>query len=356
MTVTPSNITIADLCQQYQDGLINVDRSYQRSISWPPAARSFLIDTILMGYPLPKLSLAQTTDLRTRRTIKNIVDGQQRTSAIVSFYKNELRISTRSSAYLGLTYNQLEDEDKQRFLSYAVSVDIFTGASDDDIREVFRRMNWYTAPLNSQEKRHAKYAGEFKQFISTMAHTYGPILLNAGTLGKQQVSRMADSAFFSECAYTYLKGIDHASDVKLEKLYDDMDSDFPQEGVTRGAFDAAFQRVSQFVEIYDSNISKSYNMYSLVTALMYIVGAPIGENEFPRHPLLGNEAIVENLVRLDDGFRAETARPELEPFVVACSKATNRKEPRRVRFQYFLVALTSGDFTTLYRSMQGNAH
>ena len=76
MRVTPSNFTIAEYCQQMEEKLIIVNHDYQRSDKvWPPAARSYLIETILLGFPIPKLALYQTTDLKTKRTKKEIVDA-----------------------------------------------------------------------------------------------------------------------------------------------------------------------------------------------------------------------------------------------------------------------------------------
>ena len=62
-------------CQQMREKSIIVNHDYQRSDKvWPPAARSYLIETILLGFPIPKLSLYQTTDLKTKKTKKNM-DG-----------------------------------------------------------------------------------------------------------------------------------------------------------------------------------------------------------------------------------------------------------------------------------------
>ncbi|RYD74154.1 MAG: DUF262 domain-containing protein, partial [Verrucomicrobiaceae bacterium] len=155
MTTKATSMTIAELHDQFTNGTIYVDHDYQRSLAWPVAAQSFLIDTILCGYPLPGLCLSQTTNLKTRQTKKAIVDGQQRTLAIVTFIDNKFRVTTKASKYVGKNFEQLDEEDQQNFLAYALNVDLFTNATDDDVREVFRRMNWYTAPANDQEKRHS---------------------------------------------------------------------------------------------------------------------------------------------------------------------------------------------------------
>jgi hypothetical protein len=64
----------------------SVNRNYQRSDQvWPAIAKSYLIETILLGYPVPKLSLYQVLDLKSRKTSKEIVDGQQRSVTIEAY-------------------------------------------------------------------------------------------------------------------------------------------------------------------------------------------------------------------------------------------------------------------------------
>jgi hypothetical protein len=67
INVVHTSYSVADYCQGMRRKEIIVNREYQRSDEvWPPAARSFLIETILLGYPIPKLSLYQIVDLRSR--------------------------------------------------------------------------------------------------------------------------------------------------------------------------------------------------------------------------------------------------------------------------------------------------
>ena len=82
MFTVQSPMTVADYCAGLDRGELQVNQLYQRSDKvWPPAARSFLIETIILGYPLPKIFLFQKTDLKSKKTVKEIVDGQQRTRA-----------------------------------------------------------------------------------------------------------------------------------------------------------------------------------------------------------------------------------------------------------------------------------
>jgi hypothetical protein len=83
ITTQPTNMTIAEYCASMDRKEVIVNKNYQRSDQvWPHAARSFLIESILLGFPIPKIYLHSKTDLKTRKTIKEIVDGQQRSRAI----------------------------------------------------------------------------------------------------------------------------------------------------------------------------------------------------------------------------------------------------------------------------------
>src|SRR5207244_11252645 len=94
MQVTVTTFTVAEYCAQMQATTIIVNRDYQRTETvWPPPARTFLIDTILNGYPMPKISLRQITDRERKHTTKEIVDGQQRSRAIFDFWSDKLRIT-----------------------------------------------------------------------------------------------------------------------------------------------------------------------------------------------------------------------------------------------------------------------
>lgn len=56
--------------------ILNPD--FQRGSVWTPAARSYLIDTILRELPIPKIYLRTNLDISTKESIREVVDGQQR--------------------------------------------------------------------------------------------------------------------------------------------------------------------------------------------------------------------------------------------------------------------------------------
>ena len=133
------NMTIADYCEAFDRNQVRIDRTYQRSSDvWPQAARSYLIETILKGFPVPKLALHQKTDLKSKATIKFVVDGQQRSAAILAFYNNELRLSRalELAAAAGKRYGELPEELQEDFLTYVLYFDQFEGSGDEDVMSV----------------------------------------------------------------------------------------------------------------------------------------------------------------------------------------------------------------------------
>src|SRR5438034_1088978 len=106
-------MTVADYCAAMDRKEISPNNEYQRSDKvWPPSARSFLVETILLGFPIPKIFLFQKTDLKSKKTIKEVVDGQQRSKTIHDFFHNKLVLSKRSEieSARGKTYDQLSDD------------------------------------------------------------------------------------------------------------------------------------------------------------------------------------------------------------------------------------------------------
>ncbi len=325
---------------------IIVNRDYQRTNKvWPTAARSYLIDTLLHGFPMPKMSLRQVTDVRTRRTYKEIVDGQQRSQVILDFYSNKLRISGRDHRGTGSRYSELDEENQNRFLSYPLSVDLYVGATDAEIREVFRRINSYTVPLNPQEKRHAVWQGCFKWFVATNSSTYAQCLKEMGVFSESQLSRMSDSVLISEFCMSLAVSVFSASDTKLEEFYKSNDLDYPASAETQRRIDAVFGAILGWPELHRGPLMRSYNFLTLALAVTHIQNPCDKLQElFPiRTPALLDERSLLNLSVLAEAVssadEAEVDGPFTD-FVLACSEGTNRLKQRQTRFRYFCRALT----------------
>lgn len=346
MQVTPTSFTVAQYCQQMAAGTVLINTDYQRSPkAWPPKARSYLIDTILSGYPIPKISLYQKTDVRSKKTIYEIVDGQQRSSAIRDFYDGKLKLVGKGD-YAGRTYELLDDEGKEKFLSYQISVDLFVSAAPQEIREVFRRINSYTVPLNPQEHRHAIHQGEFKWFVADLCRKYDEALVSLGVMTESGISRMKDGELFTEITHAVLHGIQSANQSSLGALYKEHDDVFPQGPEMARRFESAFNDALALESIRQTALLKQYNFYSLMLAAMHIAEPcptlqalyPIGRRRTV-DPLLAIPQLMGMLSAVDN----KVQHGPYAGYVAACEKGTNRLAQREVRFRTFCHALLGLD-------------
>jgi hypothetical protein len=341
VTQTPFNI--GDYCAAMDRHEIIVNYDYQRSAKvWPPPARSFLIETILLGYPMPKLSLFQNTDVKSRKTIKEIVDGQQRSVAIHDFYQDKFSISrkTELATAAGRSYNQLDEDLQAKFLSYALSVDLFIGATKEDIREVFRRMNSYTVPLNPEEKRHAKYQGDFKWFIYRTSKKFDQTFRDIGTFTEKQLNRMQDAKLLADLIYAMLHGIRTTKATQLAQLYDKYDKGFAEGESVAAQIEEAMEYIVNWKPLHGTALMKPYQIYTLLLAIMHTLH-PMNALK-PNYPAkkhkIKDYIALANLTMLASVLDEEDPDPSFANFVKA-GTATNVGEQRNVRFVWMCQAL-----------------
>lgn len=343
MQVTQSSFTVAEFCDQMLTDAIIVNKEYQRSSGvWPGPARSFLIDTILSGFPIPKLILYQITDVRSRRTIKEIVDGQQRSSAIFDFYSNELKLSGKGN-WSGLRYDDLTEEDQQKFVSYPLSCDIFVGAEKSEVRQVFQRMNSYQVPLNRQEQRHATYQGVFKWFILELTVKYAQYLKGMGVMGERQFVRMADAALFTELIYSIENGIESTSDTKLDMFYKSHEDQFNETKYSELS-DLVFADILNMQDLHSGPLMKSYHFYTLFLAVAHVNHGPINAFQEVFHIEAPVDVPIETQIFRLSRLASALDEPEINQayrsFIDASSEGSNRINQRRERFRWTCAALT----------------
>lgn len=226
-------------------------------------------------------------------------------------------------------------------------MDLLVAATENDIREQFRRINSYNVPLNPQEKRHAVWQGEFKWFIVELSKRYSQALKDIGVFTESQLSRMNDAALFTEMSLALLKGIQSASETKNDALYREMNVAFKQKPELDSRIDGIFDAILGWPEIHHTDLLTAYNFYSLGLAITHVhISVDVLESLFPHAPILGTigpmprDIILANLGSLAGALENPEQAEPLREFVLACSKATNRVAQRQTRFTWFCHALS----------------
>ena len=347
MNKASSQFTVADYCKGMKQNEIIVNRNYQRSDHvWPEAARSYLIETILKGFPIPKLYLYQVTDIKSRKTHKEIVDGQQRSVAILDFFDDKLKISklAENEDIRGKKYSELGDDSQQVFLEYAIDADLFVSATPAEVVEVFRRMNSYTVPLNPEEQRHASYQGKFKWFINDLADKLEAIFLETGVFKEKQLVRMLDNKLLTELCDSFICGIRTTNKKILDLLYKNHDEAFSEKDDFYGRLTTTFTLIRQMEAIHDSALMKPYMVYSLAQAITHCLKPVPKLNQQFKSPKLKSadvSAALPNLSALAQAAEQDEPEGKFADFIEASNEKTNTRENRIARFKWFCKALTS---------------
>lgn len=83
--VRPLSYPINDFNNWHHRNELVLQPKFQRRRVWSDNARSSLIDTILRKLPIPKLYMREQIDIAGHRTLREIVDGQQRLAAVIDY-------------------------------------------------------------------------------------------------------------------------------------------------------------------------------------------------------------------------------------------------------------------------------
>lgn len=76
-----------DFAQWKAGNSLSLTPKFQRRGVWKPAARSFFVDSLLRGMPVPPIYLRQMQSPERDRVIREVVDGQQRIAAVLDSSK-----------------------------------------------------------------------------------------------------------------------------------------------------------------------------------------------------------------------------------------------------------------------------
>ncbi len=347
---TPQHYTIADFLKWNDDDELILNPKFQRNSVWLPAAKSYLIDSILRGYPVPKLLLRTNVDRDNRRTIRDVVDGQQRLKTIIDFAGGRFVLGPKAAEFQGLRYSDLEDEQKDGFLSYKLTCEQLINASDDDVLEVFVRINSYAVPLNEPELRNARFENDFSELVKSITKRVGPVWA-LGVLSDRERVRMMDQSLVAEILGFWMLGVTDGGEARITRLYEDHKTtplnDLPSEvQVVEN-----LQRVARLLlgEFYSEPIVQRPHFLMIVAGMMYAEGnLKNGKLDLsqvpPRDRLIQDpDATVESLQVLNAALTGESTPIDLSDFIAARS-SSQRIKSRQTRFNFTCRAL-AGELT-----------
>jgi len=141
----------------YDVYLPSKSKNLQRPFCWTPEQKQELIISVLKGITLPSISLIIYTDDISKdapkKTIYKIIDGKQRLSTLISFYKNEFPIIWEDNEYYFKDLDEWGQHAISRLTLISDRVYEYPDAliSDEDKVQWFFLINWSGTP---QDKEH----------------------------------------------------------------------------------------------------------------------------------------------------------------------------------------------------------
>jgi hypothetical protein len=347
--IEEGNYSVAELVDWFKNRVLVVNPEYQRGGGlWPPAAKSYFIDTILRDFPFPKVYFHETVDKATRKPKKEIVDGQQRLSTVVEFSEGKFALGKNAREFSGLRFAELPEDLQDRFWAYTVAADVIRNASRSEILQMFRRMNAFTLPLNDAEKRHSEFFGEFKDWVNLALDRFGAVLVDWKILTSRQIVRMGDAEFMADLALAVEQGAVSTSPAKLRAIYKRYDEEFdPQDVIEERVFGAFEAAAENFSGLQGTHATKPHVFHSLLCALILNkFGLPNSEEVVGLEPIgdyfVDAERALASIKRLAAAHE-ESDLGEFAEYVRAASEGGNRGPQRAVRIRWLCRALR-GEF------------
>ncbi len=183
--------TIEFLVQKYLNKIDSDENDifvpeYQREFVWDDSRQSKLIESIVLGLPIPIIFLAEDTNGRLE-----IVDGSQRIRTIAAFLSNDLTLEdlTKLTRLNGLQYKDLPESRRRKINNTPIRMIVLSESATEDVRnDLFERINRGSDLLRSMEKRKGIYRGPFNKFIYDSC-AKNPALVKLAPLAKSVENR-----------------------------------------------------------------------------------------------------------------------------------------------------------------------
>ena len=181
MKTEQSKKPIKELVDLFTGKFMIVNSEYQRGVVWTEAQQKRLIDSLMRGYTLPLIYLHEKLEQvgDRKRDGLEIIDGQQRLIAISRYVKGDYRLFNPQKEnsvakfpqfltkipceWAGKYFHELSQDNQTKFLSTNLSLAMIQSNSDDEIRDLFIRLQAGSA-LNEQERRDA-WPGGMNEFV-----------------------------------------------------------------------------------------------------------------------------------------------------------------------------------------------
>jgi uncharacterized protein with ParB-like and HNH nuclease domain len=167
----PADLTLKGYLDKSVSGQLQIPL-FQRSFVWDQVKASKLIESFLLGLPVPNVFL-----YKERETNKlQVIDGQQRILSAVRFFKNEFdekifRLKNVNPKWNGKTYQELDEADRYQLDDTVLRATVIQQLDPDDdssIYHIFERLNTGGINLNPMEIRKCVHSSDYFNLLEEL--------------------------------------------------------------------------------------------------------------------------------------------------------------------------------------------
>lgn len=178
IAISASDWTTETIVSQIDKGNILLSPDFQRRDAWDAARKSRFIESLILGFPIPQIVLAES---KAKKGSYIVLDGKQRLLSIRQFFAT----TDQAESYKKLTLKSLDLKDdlnnktiealreNPKFLNDIASLEnqtirtvvIKNWGDERFLYHVFLRLNTGSVPLSPQELRQALHPGPFVNFL-----------------------------------------------------------------------------------------------------------------------------------------------------------------------------------------------
>lgn len=136
---------------------------YQRDFVWDEVRQSRLIESIILGLPIPIIFVAENSNGRLE-----IVDGSQRIRTLAEYINSNLELLEleRLTSLNGTRFKNLDISRQRKIKNTPIRMVVLSENTSEQVKnDLFERINRGSDVLRNMEKRKGIFRGEFNDFI-----------------------------------------------------------------------------------------------------------------------------------------------------------------------------------------------
>ena len=228
--------TIEFLVKKYLDDIDTGENDifvpeYQRDFVWDEVRQSRLIESIVLGLPIPIVFMAEDTNGRLE-----IVDGSQRIRTLAAFISNDLSLIKleKLTELNSLRFNDFPMSRQKKIKNTPIRMIVLSESATEEVRnDLFERINRGSDLLRNMEKRKGIYPGSFNDFIYKEC-AKNKLIVKLAPLSKSVINRQEHEELilrFFALADSYPKFKTHGRGigVMLDEYMEEKNKDFSPE-------------------------------------------------------------------------------------------------------------------------------